>query len=95
MIMQEYKLNYNRAADIQRFFLLFRQMKTVIELGRLLLMVNYLLMGGGVNERCYGVPSTRSWSASPESQLNSLASSLNDLQFWVVGALQRETGKVW
>ena len=28
------------------------------------------------------------------SQLNSLASSLNDLQFWVVGALQRETGEV-
>jgi hypothetical protein len=28
------------------------------------------------------------------SQINSLASSLNELQFWVVGALQRETGEV-
>ena len=28
------------------------------------------------------------------SQLNSLASSLHELQFWVVGALQRETGEV-
>ena len=28
------------------------------------------------------------------SQVTSLASSLNELQFWVVGALQRETGEV-
>ena len=28
------------------------------------------------------------------SRVSSLASSLNELQFWVVGALQRETGEV-
>ena len=28
------------------------------------------------------------------SQMNSVASSLSELQFWVVGALQRETGEV-
>lgn len=28
------------------------------------------------------------------SRINGLTSSLNELQFWVVGALQRETGEV-
>ena len=40
------------------------------------------------------VESLRKELERQSSQVSSLASSLNELQFWVIGALQRETGEV-